>query len=263
MTTVLKLGGSVLTRKDVPESVDADALARAADAIAGALGGSIEGPDRLVVVHGGGSFGHHHADRHGVSATAGSRDAAALSEIHGAMGELNDAVLAALHELDVEALPVRPLSVAYRDDTDDRSRTDSETARLHLSTASVEAMLAEGFVPVLHGDVVAHEGRGGTVLSGDEIVVSLARSLGADRVGVCSTVPGVLGADGTVVDRIDSLSSVAEALGDSDATDVTGGMAGKVRALLAVPTPAHVFGLADLSAFLAGEAPGTLVGGSE
>jgi len=274
MTTVLKLGGSVVTRKDDPETVDADALATAADAIAGALGDRSEGPDRLVVVHGGGSFGHHHADRHGVSATAGSRDAAALSAIHRAMGELNDAVLDAFHERGVNALPVRPLSVAYRadgtgdsgtggaSDGDDHSGTDSETARLHLPTASVETMLAEGFVPVLHGDVVTHRGRGGTILSGDEIVVSLARSLDADRLGVCSTVPGVLDAGGDVIERIDSLSSVAETLGASDATDVTGGMAGKVRALLAVPTPAHVFGLSDLDVFLAGGEPGTTVGDS-
>jgi isopentenyl phosphate kinase len=266
MTTVLKLGGSVLTRKDDPETVDEGGLATAGDAIAGALADSADGPDRLVVVHGGGSFGHHHADRHGVSATAGSRDATALATIHGAMGELNDAVLDALHERDVNALPVRPLSVAHRDSGDGAEEcpgTDSDTAALELPTASIEAMLAEGFVPVLHGDVVTHRGRGGTILSGDEIVVSLARSLDADRLGVCSTVPGVLDSGGAVLDRVDSLSTVADALGASDATDVTGGMAGKVRALLAVSTPAHVFGLTDLPAFLAGRAPGTVVGGSD
>jgi isopentenyl phosphate kinase len=258
MTTVLKLGGSVLTRKDVPETIDDGALATAADAIAGALADPTGGPDRLVVVHGGGSFGHHHADRHGVSATSGSRDAAALSSIHAAMGELNGTVLDSLHGRDVDALPVRPLSLAHRE----AGGADGDTATLDLPTASVEAMLAEGFVPVLHGDVVTHRGRGGTILSGDEVVVSLARSLDADRLGVCSTVPGVLDSDGAVLERIDSLSGVAGALGTSDATDVTGGMAGKVRALLAVATPAHVFGLADLAAFLAGAAPGTVVGGS-
>jgi len=267
MTVVLKLGGSVVTRKDEPETVDREALGRAAGAIAR------DPPDGgLVLVHGGGSFGHYHADRHGVSAADGNRDAEALAAVHAAMTDLNDAVLDALHERDVAALPVRPLSLAHRGGGD-RGRTgdgdvgdDSSgdaTATLHLPTGSVAAMLAEGFVPVLHGDVVAHRGKGGTVLSGDEVVVSLARSLGAERVGVCSTVPGVLGADGEVVPRIDSLDDVAGALGASDATDVTGGMAGKVRALLALPAPAHVFGLADLPAFLAGGAPGTAVGGAD
>ena len=37
MTVVLKLGGSVVTEKDVPETVDEEALGRAADAIAGVI----------------------------------------------------------------------------------------------------------------------------------------------------------------------------------------------------------------------------------
>jgi len=280
MTTVLKLGGSVVTHKDRPETVDEDALATAADAIADAL--AIDAPasdaiadalaidapadtdthggalDRLVLVHGGGSFGHHHADRHGVSTTTGTHDARALVDIHDAMGRLNDAVLDTLQDRAVPALPVRPLSVGARRTGDG---SDDEEPTLDLPTASVETMLDEGFVPVMHGDVVAHEGNGGTILSGDAVVVSLAQSLGADRVGLCSTVPGVLDANGTVVDRIDSLADAADTLGDSNATDVTGGMAGKVRTLLGVSTPAHVFGLADLPPFFAGETPGTLVGG--
>ena len=45
MTTVLKLGGSVVTEKDEPESVDEASLARAADAIvdAGAHGAKLTG----------------------------------------------------------------------------------------------------------------------------------------------------------------------------------------------------------------------------
>ncbi len=258
MTTVLKLGGSVVTDKEVPETVDEEALGRAADAIAGALAGGSVDPGELVVVHGGGSFGHHHADRHGVTDTTGSHDAAALAAIHAAMGELNAAVVGALHERGVEALPVRPLSLAHRGAVEARSNDD--TRSLRLPTGSVPAMLEEGFLPVLHGDVVVHEGRGGTILSGDDIVAALARSLAADRVGLCSTVPGVLDADGEVIRCVDALSDVA-ALGDSDATDVTGGMAGKVRTLLALPVPAHVFGLADLPVFLSGEAVGTVVGG--
>ena len=73
MTTVLKLGGSVVTEKDDSETVDRAALERAADALAG--------QDDVVVVHGGGSFGHHHAARYGVSTTEGTGDPAAVREI--------------------------------------------------------------------------------------------------------------------------------------------------------------------------------------
>ncbi|MFB6139090.1 MAG: isopentenyl phosphate kinase [Halosimplex sp.] len=246
MTTVLKLGGSVVTEKDSPETVDEGALARAAAAV-----GDYEGD--LVVVHGGGSFGHHAAAERGVTSSAGTRSAADAVAIHDAMGRLNAAVIDALHAEGVEALPVRPLSVAARGADGD----------LSLPTDSVETMLAEGFTPVLHGDGVAQAGSGVTITSGDDLVVALARALAADRVGLCSTVPGVLDADGDVIERIERFSDVADAVGGSDATDVTGGMAAKVETLLALAAPAHVFGPDGLAAFLDGDAPGTLVAGEE
>lgn len=246
MVTVLKLGGSVVTRKDEPETVDDAALDRAAAAI-----GATDGD--LVVVHGGGSFGHHHASRHGVSTTRGTRDAGAVRDVHGAMKRLNDAVVGALAEAGVPAVPVHPLSVASRD----------EDGTLTLPAGAVETMLAEGFVPVLHGDVVAQSGAGATILSGDELVAELAGALAAERVGLCSAVPGVLDEDNEVVPRIDSLESVADVLGASDATDVTGGMAGKVETLLSLSAPAAVFALDDLRAFLAGESVGTVVDGGD
>jgi isopentenyl phosphate kinase len=244
MTVVLKLGGSVLTEKDEPETVDETALDSAATAVAGTDG-------RLVVVHGGGSFGHHHADRHGVSTTAGTRTAGAVTDIHGAMKRLNDAVVARFQAAGVSAVPVHPFSLAAR----------TETGELRLPVESVTTMLGEGFVPVLHGDVVGHAGAGVTVLSGDELVVALADALGVDRVGLCSAVPGVLDEDGEVIPRIDEFGAVADVLGASDATDVTGGMAGKVETLLALSAPATIFGLDALDAFLGGATPGTVVGG--
>ncbi|QLG62501.1 isopentenyl phosphate kinase [Halorarum salinum] len=244
MTVVLKLGGSVITEKDEPETLDGRTLTDLADAIAEAdLAG-------LVLVHGGGSFGHHHAAAHGVSTTEGTRDARAAMDVHGAMTTLNRFVLSRLHERDVSALPVHPLSAAARDAAGD----------LSMPTAQVATMLGEGFVPVLHGDGVVHAGEGVTVLSGDELVAHLARELDADRVGVCSTVPGVLDADGEVIPGIDSFEAVADLLGGSDATDVSGGMAGKVRELLALDAPAHVFGPDALGEFLAGGSPGTRIG---
>jgi len=245
VTVVLKLGGSVITDKDEPETVDDDALAAAVDAIAAA------DPDRLVLVHGGGSFGHVAAADRGIGSDDGSRDAADVWAVHDAMRRLNDAVLRRLHDAGVAALPVHPLSAAARDDA----------AGLSLPLDSTATLLGEGFVPVLHGDVVGHAGAGATVVSGDELVTRLAAGLDADRVGLCSTVPGVLDGDGAVLPRITDFASVADALGDAETTDVTGGMAAKVRALLDLEAPAHVFGPASLSAFLAGESAGTVIRG--
>ena len=197
------------------------------------------------------SFGHVHAAEHGVSTTEGTADAAAANAIHSAMKRLNGVVVDRLQERDVAALPVHPLSVAARDDT----------GTLSLPATATEGLLDQGFVPVLHGDVIAHAGEGVTVLSGDEIVTSLADSLGASRVGLCSTVPGVLDADDKVIGEIGSFSDVESVLGGSESTDVSGGMAAKVRELLDLGAPAQIFGPNAVAAFLQGENPGTLIDG--
>lgn len=248
---VLKLGGSVITDKDSPETVDDENLNQVLDAVATAV--TNETTDfRLILVHGGGSFGHVHAAEHGVSTTEGTADAAAANEIHSAMKRLNGIVVDRLQEREVAALPVHPLSVAARDDD----------GALSLPATATEGLLDEGFVPVLHGDVIAHAGEGVTVLSGDEIVTRLADSLGASRVGLCSTVPGVLDADDAVIGEIGSFSEVESVLGGSESTDVSGGMAAKVRELLDLGAPAHIFGPDSVGAFLQGESPGTVIDGS-
>jgi isopentenyl phosphate kinase len=241
---VLKLGGSVVTEKSRDETVDGAALERAAESVAAC-------DEPIVLVHGGGSFGHPHAETWGASTTDGVGDVDGVTAIHGAVATLNKFVLRALQEEGVPAVPVHPLSAAHRDADGD----------LTLPSGQVATLLDEGFVPVLHGDLVAHAGEGASVLSGDEIVTSLARSLDADRVGVCSTVPGVLDADDDVVPEISSFDDVESVLGGSAATDVSGGMAGKVRELLALGAPASIFDLDALSAFLDGDQPGTTVHG--
>jgi isopentenyl phosphate kinase len=244
MLTVLKLGGSVITHKEQPETADDDAIETAVDTIASTMSSE----DRLVVVHGAGSFGHHYAAKHGVSNTEGTYDASAVTEIHRSMCALSEYIVDALHGHEIQALPIRPLSVASRADND-----------LQFPSRQIATMLAEGFVPVTHGDPTIHDSGGVRILSGDEIVVSLAAQLNADRVGVCSTVPGVLDEDGDVIGTIDSYDEVAEALGESEATDVTGGMAGKVTQLLDLDVPASVFDLDALDTFLSEGTAGTVV----
>lgn len=244
VTVVLKLGGSVITEKDEPETIDEDRLAALAAAV-----GRIDEP--MVLVHGAGSFGHHYAAKHGVSVTEGTTDAAAAREIHGSMVRLNQAVVEAVGEHGVRALPVPPLAVCARD----------AAGTLTLASAGIERQVSEGFVPVLYGDVIAQEGKGVTVISGDELVERLAAVVEADRVGVCSTVPGVLDEDCEVIDRIDDFAAVAAVLGGSDSTDVSGGMAGKVKALLDLDVPASVFGPDAIEEFVEGGSPGTTIAG--
>lgn len=240
MTDVLKLGGSVITEKDRERTV-AD---RRLESITAALGDA--DLEDYVLVLGGGSFGHPAADRHGITRTVGSSDPQAVAEVHDAMLELTSLVIDRLVWAGIPAVAVHPSSLA--------ARVDSE---LTLSMDPIEAAIAEGFVPVMHGDFVVTLGAGVTILSGDEIVAELAGHLEADRVGLCTGVSGVLDGEDEIIDRIERYGDVAEVLGESADTDVTGGMAAKVSTLLDVGVPASIFGMEGLEVFLAGGHPGT------
>lgn len=246
MTMIVKLGGSLVTEKDERETVDVDALATASERL-----GEADISD-LVLVHGGGSFGHKHAAEYGVSSTEGTTEPIAIRSIHDAMGRLQSVVLDHLNEQGVPAVPVRPFSMGFR----------PEPGSVSMATSHLAAMIEEGFVPVLHGDVFTTRSDGVTIVSGDELVVKLAAELDADRVGLCGSVRGVLDDDGSVIPEIHSIETVAAVLGESESTDVTGGMAAKVALLLDAGVPAQVFDLDGLREFLDGGTPGTTIQGN-
>jgi len=104
--------------------------------------------------------------------------------------------------------------------------------------------------------------RGSCIVSGDQLVTRLAVALGSRRVGLATDVPGVL-ENGSIVPYIDRSRAASLAIGGSASTDVTGGMQGKIRELLALAdagTDAHIFHISKIGRFLDGtEHGGTIV----
>lgn len=233
MTKVLKIGGSVLTEKSAEETLSEDF-----DDILGTVAAADR--DDLILVHGAGSFGHPHAARYELE--EGGHEGA--YETHAAVVRLNRRVVGALNDRDADALPVHPLSCAWRD------------GALGFETLPTQTLRKEGFLPVLHGDVIADSGNGVSVLSGDEIAVELAALRGVE-VGMCTSAGGVLDEEGNRLERVSSVEEITE-LGDEGA-DVTGGIRGKVESLLSLPSGGRVFGADELEEYLDGEAVGTLV----
>lgn len=234
---LLKLGGSVVTDKQSGGGIDRAALA----AIAATLG---EAGFAGAVVHGAGSCGHPEAHRYGLARGADRSTRIGIPVTHEAVASLNRAVVAALRNEGLDAVGIHPLAACTAEDGRIASFED-EPLRL---------LLGLGCVPVLHGDVVMDRIRGACIVSGDQLVGYLAPRLGLSRVGLVTDVPGVLGPDGTVVQRVSRDGSGSLALGASLGTDVTGGMGGKVAELLRLADegiPSHVFGRARLADFIA------------
>lgn len=221
----LKLGGSLITDKTGVEAVRGDVLARLAAEIAAARR---ENPGlRLLVGHGGGSFGHVAAAKYGTRQGVGSAEAwFGFAEVHAAMARLNRLVVEALLAEGVPALSLQP-SASVR----------CENGRItHIAAEPVLAALAAGLLPVIYGDVAFDSDIGGTIVSTEEVMMALAEALNPSWLLLAGEVPGVLDADGGVIPLItaSNIETVKPALGGSRGTDVTGGMISKVNSMLAL-----------------------------
>ncbi|HVM45463.1 MAG TPA: isopentenyl phosphate kinase [Candidatus Thermoplasmatota archaeon] len=228
----MKLGGSVITDKATYRTPRLDALARLALEVA-SVG------QRVVVVHGAGSFGHVLAKKHDLArgdAEAAIERRLAAAQVHADVRELQALVLSALRDV---GLPAVGLS------TYDLARTTSGELS-NFAYEPVHETLARGFVPVLSGDVVLDNARGFGILSGDVLMLELARAVRPARAVFATDVDGIFDRDprepgATLLPRVDLRADIRES--ESRVPDITGSMAGKLkraRAVAASGVPVHV-----------------------
>jgi len=206
---IVKIGGSLITRKSEPMSVDLDAVRFISRLLASARG--------MVLVHGGGSFGHPVAMSRGLSSARPSGDAEGASATRLAMHELS---LVILRELSAAGL--RPFLI--------HSVDPDSPAFWDWASRVIRELLSAGATPVTHGDVGLSPG-GFRVIGGDEICLRLAERLRPRRVVFLMDVPGVL-ADArdpsSLLEELDPESARSLA-GRLSGADATGGISAKLR----------------------------------
>lgn len=224
---IVKLGGSVITDKRKRFAVRRAALKRIARELKVASG-------PLVIVHGGGSFGHPVASKYKIAeGYKREEQLMGLSLTHRAMEQLNAHIIDALQKASLPAIAVQPSACAVVDG----GRIQS------VELAPVKKLLELGMIPVLYGDAVPDMSKGMSILSGDQLVAQLTRELGVGRVILAVDVDGVYTADlkrnkrAELIREINPTNwpSIAERLASIvTGVDVTGGMANKVKELLAL-----------------------------
>lgn len=224
---LVKLGGSLLTRKREIEKVRPKVLARLAEELA-----SVGKEVPVVLLHGAGSFGHPGARRFGLAA-APSTDRAARERARGA--SVVAAEVRRLHLLVLRALVaagLTPWSVPVAN-----LAVNREGRLRSFRVEPFEGALERELVPVSFGDVVPDEAWGFSILSADTIAVELVSRLRFGRVVFASDVPGVLGGSGpsarTVVPELTE-ELVASLRPPPGAPDVTGGIRAKAEAMRAI-----------------------------
>lgn len=223
---VIKLGGSVITRKREIEKLRPKVLARLATEVARVT------DHQVILLHGAGGFGHPGAHRFGLAnppsaehpASERGRGAAIVSvEVR----RLHLAVLRAL----VEA-GARPWSTPMAGHA-----VQNEGTLTEIDLTPITRALDRGLLPVSFGDVVPDSAWGSSILSADTIATALARTLHPEVVLFVTDVagiyaPGPAGRRTPVREVTDAV--VAGLAAVSSGTDVTRGIRGKAEAMRAI-----------------------------
>jgi isopentenyl phosphate kinase len=222
---VLKLGGSVITHKDVPFSANEANIGRLAEEIAEAR------VPQLVIVHGGGSFGHPLAKKYAIKDGFNGKSSQLLgfSETHQAMVTLNNMILKALIHCNIPALTMAPSSIIV-------SKSGRIVARID---ERLKSLLHLGLVPLLYGDAVLDSDKGFAILSGDQLVASAAIQLNAERIVIGVEGNGLFKSDpkegrGDLIRTctLRQLKELQKKVRKTTVHDVTGGMQGKIAELI-------------------------------
>jgi len=222
---IVKLGGSVITVKEKLCTSKGKTIVRLAKEIARA------NVQSLIVVHGGGSFGHPLAKQFALP--GGYRDSKQLvgfSQTHQAMVTLNKLVVDALIHEGIPAIPVQPSAFILT----------SNGRIVNFDGALIVRMLELNFVPVLYGDTVLDDSQGFSILSGDQIVTTLATRFSSQKVILCVDVDGLFTDDPKRNPQARLLPTIScrelhvfqAQIHPSSVVDVTGGMHGKLVELL-------------------------------
>jgi isopentenyl phosphate kinase len=217
---LIKLGGSVITDKKEYKRFNRDVVSRLCREI------KDSGKD-VIIVHGGGSFGHVLAkefELHKGHIRDGQIDAVARVSLD--MRELSNMVIRELIDAGIPSASIPTGSCFVMDDN-----------RLLIDTKVLERYLSLGIVPVMFGDVVTDMRKGFGICSGDMIMQLLAKLFSPDMVVFVSDIDGLYDRDPKASKDAKLIVEVTEDLLDKITSemavaDVTGGIREKMRVML-------------------------------
>lgn len=236
----LKLGGSLITDKTQPYTPRLDVMNDLMLQIKTAI--QTHPSLRLVIGHGAGSFGHVPASEYhtrdglpprATPLTHRERDDTeenyweGFAEVWYQASSLNRYVMKSLHNAGVRTISLSPASSVIA--------SNGEVSM--WETTPIRMALSGGIMPVIHGDVVFDEVRGGTILSTEDLFMHLVRALSPERLLLAGLEAGVWAdfpARTKLVKQITprNFEEVKAGVGKASGADVTGGMESKVKQML-------------------------------
>ena len=206
---LLKLGGSVVTFKDKPLSVNKNAIDRISKQLR-----KVKKP--LIVVHGGGSFGHYYSVRYDMHTKPARYDLHGVSVVRSSMVELNNHIVKIMMKNKLNPYTVSPSSLMQG------------TKSIRSKINELKELAMNGLIPVTHGDVLHYGNRSYYILSGDVLMSILAKELKPDIAIFALDVDGIY-SDVRSKNLIREIKAANQAKFSEVPLDVTGGMSRKIR----------------------------------
>jgi isopentenyl phosphate kinase len=197
---------------------------------------------RLVLGHGSGSFGHVAASEYHTRdgffprpspLAHRERDESeenywkGFAEVWYQASALNRFVMKALHKTNVLAIALPPSANVIASD-----------GKVSIwETTTISMALAAGVVPVIFGDVVFDEIRGGTILSTEDLFEHLTRALNPERILLAGLESAVWEDFPARTHKLETITpytyaEISKGVGKATGADVTGGMQSKVTQML-------------------------------
>lgn len=254
--SIMKLGGSAITYKgETTGKARYNIIENMCKEISKFISENNE-DEKLILTTGTGSFGHPVAYKYNLNLGINKKNIQGILKCHNEVKKINKIVVTTLNKYEVPAVPIHPLSCILC----------FNGKILNFNTEIIQNLIESGFVPVLHGDLVSDVVSEMSILSSVQIAAYLGKVLNAKTVGFASRVDGVYDNYGNVITQIDhqTFSEIKYGLGESEYTDVSGGMLAKVTNLLSpeAPEESYLFNgttAGNLTKILSGEHIGTKI----
>jgi isopentenyl phosphate kinase len=209
-TALIKLGGSVVTFKEKPLTANFEAINNIIRIIA-----NLRNP--LIIVHGGGSFGHYWSVKYDMHTKPDNYDPYGVSITHESMISLNQIIVNSMIRERINAYGFMPSTFTFGD------------RPIRKKIDELQNIAENGIIPVTFGDIIHIDKGKYSILSGDVIMTILAQALHPSKVIFTLNVDGIYKNNMTkeVIKEMKNTTKSSIELSTVEA-DVTGGMRRKV-----------------------------------
>jgi isopentenyl phosphate kinase len=221
---VIKLGGSVITDKSKKNTYKHDVTLRLVSEIVAAQ-------KQIIVVHGAGSFGHILAKKYELHKGYKNKDKLpGIAEVQRDVKVLSLKVLDTFLEGGMNAVSLAPSAFLVNQASNIK----------HMDTGNFRRYLEADITPITFGDVVVDESLMFSIVSGDQLMLELAKVFRPEMVIFVADVDGIytgnpnLDKDAQLLPTVNKevLSGIGESQGEVD--DVTGSILGKSKIMLEI-----------------------------